>query len=288
MAGLLPEPEVEVAVMGLMLNISGLLYMIPLGLGSATSVRVGNALGAGLPRAARRAARAAAGATTAIQVLLAGSVMASRHVAAHLFTDDPAVVAAAAPVFPVMAFCLLGDGINATLGGMLRGAARQEVGAVLGIVSYWVVGLPLAGVMALKAGWGVGGLWTGLSAAATINVSELLRGARADAARRRVTCRARGLRCESAVRCVGLAGGGDAVHPGADRLGPGGAARGGGRGRVRHAPRPGGGGGGGAGICVEVASSIVMQAAFHSRGGERQRDGASSLLSRVFFPRVCL
>ncbi|KAL4547873.1 hypothetical protein Ndes2526B_g07093 [Nannochloris sp. 'desiccata'] len=145
LAGWLADPEQNVAVMGLVLNISGLLYMLPQGLGSATSVRVGNALGAGLPRAAKRSAYAAFGMVLLTQVVLAMGTLACRNTAAYLFTDDVDVASAAAKIFPIMAWCLLGDGVNSTVAGVLRGAGRQELGAMFNLVAYWVVGLPLAG-----------------------------------------------------------------------------------------------------------------------------------------------
>lgn len=173
-AGWLIDPELEVAVMGLTLNVSGLLYMMPLGLGAATSVRVSNSLGAGLPNAAARSAHVAIIIAAALQCSLALLTLTSRHYVAYMFTSDNDVGSAAATVFPVMAWCLLGDGINATIGGVLRGSGRQELGAALNLVAYWVVGLPLAWTLAFKAGWGVPGLWTGLATCASINGVAML------------------------------------------------------------------------------------------------------------------
>jgi multidrug resistance protein, MATE family len=169
LAGWLVDPEQNVAVMGLVLNISGLLYMLPQGLGSATSVRVGNALGAGLPRAAKRAAYVAFVIVLITQFVLAAGALACRNSAGYLFTDDIDVASAAAKIFPIMAVCLLGDGVNATVAGVLRGAGRQELGAMFNLVAYWVVGLPLAGFLAFKINLGVVGLWIGLATCASFN-----------------------------------------------------------------------------------------------------------------------
>jgi MATE family multidrug resistance protein len=169
LAGWLGDPEQNVAVMGLVLNISGLLYMLPQGLGSATSVRVGNALGAGLPRAAKRAAYVAFGMVLVTQVVLATATLACRNTAAYFFTDDKDVASAAAKIFPIMAWCLLGDGVNSTVAGVLRGAGRQELGAMFNLVAYWVLGLPLAGFLAFKMNLGVIGLWIGLATCASFN-----------------------------------------------------------------------------------------------------------------------
>jgi len=57
---------------------------------------------------------------------------------------------------------MMGDGINATIGGVLRGAGRQELGALLNLGSYWFVGLPTAYLLSSKAGLELRGLWGGL------------------------------------------------------------------------------------------------------------------------------
>lgn len=61
--------------------------MLPLGLSCAASVRVSNALGANLPNAARRSARAAAGLTACTQAALAAALVLGRNVWGRAFTD---------------------------------------------------------------------------------------------------------------------------------------------------------------------------------------------------------
>lgn len=172
MSGWLSNPELDVSVMGLTMNLSALLYMMPQGLSSATSVRVGNALGAGLPRAAQRAALTATLIIFVLQCGMAAATVASRNVAGLVFTQDAAVLKAAAPLFALMAWCTIGDGLNAVMGGVLRGAGRQELGACINLVAYWCVGLPLAWLLAFKAGLGLAGLWTGLASCASLSVSD--------------------------------------------------------------------------------------------------------------------
>ena len=46
LAGLLPNPQITTDTTGIFLSICSLAYMAPLGLGSAASTRVSNALGA--------------------------------------------------------------------------------------------------------------------------------------------------------------------------------------------------------------------------------------------------
>lgn len=59
------------------------------------------------------------------------------------------------------------------LSGVLRGAGRQGVGAATSWCSYWIIGLPLAYVLAFKANMGVLGLRLSLAAAVAVQALVL-------------------------------------------------------------------------------------------------------------------
>jgi MATE family multidrug resistance protein len=56
-----------------------------------------------------------------------------RHLVA-LFTNDPAVVASCCTVLPLLAGLVFFDGVNAVVGGCLRGAGRQMLGAGINFI----------------------------------------------------------------------------------------------------------------------------------------------------------
>jgi MATE family multidrug resistance protein len=169
LSGWLDDPSLHVAVMGLSLNFSGTVYMLPLGVSSATAVRVGNAIGGCLPDKAKRSAWVSLTLTVAMQVGLGIMSVVGRQAVGMAFSDDEGVIRATAEIVPLIAFCMLGDGVNASIGGMLRGIGRQEIGAKYNLLSYWGVGMPLAYVLAIPLGMGIFGLWTGLATCASLN-----------------------------------------------------------------------------------------------------------------------
>lgn len=71
------------------------------------SVRVSNALGAGLPRGARRAALTATALTFLTQAGLSAALVLGRRVWGRVFTDLPQVLALCAAAFPIMALCMV-------------------------------------------------------------------------------------------------------------------------------------------------------------------------------------
>jgi multidrug resistance protein, MATE family len=52
------------------------------------------------------------------------------------------------------------DGLNGSQGGALRGAGRQHIGALVNIISYYCLALPL-GIYLAFDGWRLHGLWIG-------------------------------------------------------------------------------------------------------------------------------
>lgn len=169
MSGWLANPELHVAVMGLVLNLSGTLYMLPMGISSGCAVRVGNAVGAGMPRHAQRSAWVAVGSTMICQLFIGTLVILCKDKVGLIFSDDSQVIQETAKLMPLVAWCMLGDGMNASIAGSLRGVGKQGIGALLNLVSYWGLGMPLAYILAFKVSLGLQGLWIGLSTCAMIN-----------------------------------------------------------------------------------------------------------------------
>jgi MATE family, multidrug efflux pump len=52
--------------------------------------------------------------------------------------------------------------------GVLRGLGDTRTAMLANVVGHWVIGLPVAAFMAFGVGWGVIGLWAGLSISLTL------------------------------------------------------------------------------------------------------------------------
>lgn len=145
------------------LNLASLTFMVPLGIASAGAVRVGHAVG-------RRDARGAwlSGWTA---LLLGGSFMASAalaflgvpHLLVGVFTSNAAIVALATRLLVVAAMFQLFDGLQGVSTGILRGLGDTRTPMLAALVGYWLLGLPVGYALCFWWGWGVIGLWVGLS-----------------------------------------------------------------------------------------------------------------------------
>jgi MATE family multidrug resistance protein len=145
------------------LNLAGLAFMIPLGLGSAGAVRVGHAVGAGdKPRASAAGWTAILLAT--LVMVLSGStfVLIPRQLIA-LFTTDTAVLSVGTSLLLLAAVFQLFDGIQGVITGTLRGLGDTSTPMKVNLVAHWLIGLPVGYLLCFILGWGVYGLWIGLS-----------------------------------------------------------------------------------------------------------------------------
>lgn len=140
-----------------------LTLMVPLGISFAAVTRVGNLVGAGDPAGAQRAAWAALGLSSAAMVVAAVVLFAGRGLLPRAFTDDLAVIALAAAILPAAAAFQVADGAQVVGAAILRGMGKTVPPALINLVGYYLVALPLAYLLAFRTGAGVVGLWWGLT-----------------------------------------------------------------------------------------------------------------------------
>lgn len=157
------------------LNLAGVAFMIPLGVGSAGAVRVGHAVGAGDPD------RAAAAGWTAILIAVAFMLSSGAlfvlmpHTLIGWFSSDPAVLRVGTSLLYLAAVFQLFDGIQGVITGTLRGLGDTRTPMIVNLGAHWLLGLPVSYTLCFIAGWGVWGLWVGLSLGLIVTGTILFR-----------------------------------------------------------------------------------------------------------------
>lgn len=147
----------------IVLNIAGFFFMVPFGLSSAAAVRVGQAVGRGDPAGVRRAGWSALGLALGFAILVASMFVVMPAPFIRVFTDDPDVLRTGMVLLLVCAVFQPFDGFQSVSTGALRGLGDTRTPMLANLVGHWCLGLPLAYLLCFSRGWGVIGLWTGLS-----------------------------------------------------------------------------------------------------------------------------
>ncbi|CAF1699381.1 hypothetical protein HID58_051576 [Brassica napus] len=165
LCGFLINPKATVASMGILIQITSLVYIFPSSLSFGVSTRVGNELGSDRPMRARRAAVVGLGLSIALGFTALTFTVSVRNMWARLFTDDEEIIKLTSMVLPIVGLCELGNCPQTTGCGVLRGSARPRIGANVNMAAFYVVGMPVGMVLAFWFGFGFKGLWLGMLAA---------------------------------------------------------------------------------------------------------------------------
>lgn len=158
----------ELAAHGIALQLSGLAFMIPLGLSSATTIRVGHAFGRGNRPDLARAAATSLGLGLTIACVSALIFLTMPHALIGLYLDIEAPASAGVVPLAVSYLAVAGifqivDSVQALSSGALRGLKQARIPMLIALFSYWGVGVPTGYGLAFVAGWGGVGIWWGLA-----------------------------------------------------------------------------------------------------------------------------
>lgn len=149
------------------LQVTAVLFMVPLGIGMAATVRVGHAFGRNEPAGVRRAGLVAAVLGIAFVAGLTVVIILGRYELGRLFFGrseaSAPTVELTATLLLVGATFFIADALQTIMGGALRGINDTRMTLVFAAIGYWCVGFPIAWALAFHAGLGAIGVWTGLS-----------------------------------------------------------------------------------------------------------------------------
>lgn len=163
-------PEV-VAGHQIALNFTSLLFMIPLSLALAVTVRVGHARGRQDKQAINSAIRTALRLTTLVGATSALALLLFRDLVPLIYSGDQDVQTLATRLLLFAALYQLSDAWQVGISGVLRGFEDTAVPMLITLFAYWGVGLPLGYLLGLTdwltPAMGPDGFWIGLLAGLT-------------------------------------------------------------------------------------------------------------------------
>ncbi len=156
------------------INVASITFMVPLGIGMATTVRVGHAVGAGDALRARSAAEAGLLLAITAQLVSATMLAVFAPQIAALYTGDIVVGSLAAQLMVYAAIFQFSDGLQVVAASALRGLKDARVPALLTAIAYWGIGMSVGWYCAFRLGRGAPGMWIGLIAGLTAAATLLL------------------------------------------------------------------------------------------------------------------
>jgi MATE family multidrug resistance protein len=146
----------ETAAWAIVLNISAIVFMIPMGLSSATAVLVGRAYGARDPRTVLRNGLVGIGVVTVLTLIVALVVWPSAPLLIAAYNRDPVLAAIAIPALVLATLFFVADGIQVVAAQANRAAGDVWWPTIMHFTAYGVIMMPLG--WWLSRGMGVDGL----------------------------------------------------------------------------------------------------------------------------------
>ncbi len=160
-----PLGIVDVAGHQIALNFSSLMFVIPLSMGVASTIRVGYQLGKGSTEGARVAAWTAQAVGLCFVCITALTTVIFRHDIALLYNNNPEVVTLAGQLMLLAAIYQCSDSVQVIGSGILRGYKDTRAIFLITFVAYWILGLPSGYLLALTnyivPAMGPAGFWCG-------------------------------------------------------------------------------------------------------------------------------
>ena len=131
------------------ISFSSTTFMIPLALSAATTVLVGQLVGAGKHHEARISGAAGILLCAGFMVLSAAFLLVFRDAVVGFYTDDAAVTGIAISLLLMAAVFQIADGVQIGAAGALRGYKDTGIPMLINIVAFWVLAFPLAYLAAI-------------------------------------------------------------------------------------------------------------------------------------------
>jgi MATE family multidrug resistance protein len=139
-------------------------FMLPLGISQAVSVRVGQARGARQLERCRPIIFGALGVTAALMTVAAILFLTTGRFIAAAFISSEEIMTLTVQLLLIAGVFQVFDGAQVICSGALRGFEDTRAPMLIGAVAYWVIALPLSGLLAFGLGLGAPGIWSGFVA----------------------------------------------------------------------------------------------------------------------------
>jgi MATE family multidrug resistance protein len=143
---------IETSAWTIVLNVSAIVFMIPMGMSSATAVLVGKAYGAGDGRGVMRAGLVGLAVVTVLTSIVAVVLWPTASLVAGAYNRDPALLAVVVPALVLATLFFVADGIQVVSASANRAAGDVWWPTIMHFAAYSLIMMPLGWVLAHQIG----------------------------------------------------------------------------------------------------------------------------------------
>ena len=159
---------IHLAAHQIALNLASISYMIASGIGSASMISLSYYDGKRNFEDMRRSGFASFLLVFILMIVSALVFIIFRNYLPVLYVDDSSVINIASTLLIIAGLFQISDGIQAVGLGILRGIRDIKKPTIITFISYWIISIPLSYFLGIEYGYGVYGIWIGLSIGLTL------------------------------------------------------------------------------------------------------------------------
>ena len=145
-------------------NLASVTFMVAVGLGVTSTIRVGNQKGRGDFQTLRRVAISNFMLVFLIETCFAIMFIVLRGWLPTIYVDDLEVIFLASQLLIIAALFQLSDGMQVVILGALRGLQDVKIPTLICFIAYWIIGFPISYFLGKQENMGSMGIWIGLLA----------------------------------------------------------------------------------------------------------------------------
>jgi multidrug resistance protein, MATE family len=151
-----------ISAQSILLQLIVILFMFPLGVSLTIASIIGNSIGSESYQLAKSIGYLSFLLVFALDLILSPLVYHCGLQYITLFTSDPLIISLCRDCLPLLSLQVFFDGLQAVGSGILRGAGRQSIGALINLIAYYLLALPLGWYLCFNKGYGIFGLFLGV------------------------------------------------------------------------------------------------------------------------------
>ena len=159
---------IHLAAHQIALNLASISYMIASGIGSASMISLSYYDGKRNFEDMRRSGFASFLLVFILMIVSALVFIIFRNYLPVMYVDDSSVINIASTLLIIAGLFQISDGIQAVGLGILRGIRDIKKPTIVTFISYWIISIPLSYFLGIEYGFGVYGIWIGLSVGLTL------------------------------------------------------------------------------------------------------------------------
>ncbi len=159
---------IEAAAHNIAMSYTELTFMVPMGIASALTVKVGNARGRKELGLAKLRGWTGIGLAAVFMLFSALVILLFRNQIVTLYTPDNDIILLAAGFLILAAIFQVSDGTQVAAAGALRGMEDTRITMYVCLIAYWLIGLPVSALLGFTFGYEGEGIWSGLIVGLTV------------------------------------------------------------------------------------------------------------------------